>query len=135
MAVLEDVPGIKVVVTVAGEDAIEYDDPNDADRERPAWPTSSKYIECVDDAEFSIKAFITSDYAWGYQNHNLRINFTADGNHIRGTLVTSEDDHCIHVKGPESYCNTTHQWVRRRCKFSAISTGMLLHSTNFQTLH
>ncbi|XXG96764.1 hypothetical protein Hte_003055 [Hypoxylon texense] len=122
MAVLEDVPGFKVVVVVAGEKATEYDDPNDADRERPAWPTSSKYIECIDDAEFSVKAYITGDYAWGYRNHELRMDVTADGHQVSSKLRTRYDDPRVHFKGRETYCNRTQQWVRQKCKFSAIST-------------
>ncbi|KAI1765109.1 hypothetical protein GGR53DRAFT_465769 [Hypoxylon sp. FL1150] len=122
MAVLEDVPGLKVVVIVAGNEATEYDDPNDVEREPSACPTSSKYIECTDDAEFSIKAYITRDYAWGYRNHALSARLKVDGQHIRSTFHTERDKNYILFSGRELYCATTKQWYLHRCKFSAIST-------------
>ncbi|KAI1781403.1 hypothetical protein F4818DRAFT_398916 [Hypoxylon cercidicola] len=122
MAVLEDVPGIKVVVVVAGNEANEYDDPNAADQEHSACPISSKYIECVDGAEFSVKAYVNKDYAWGYRDHSLVQRFTVDGKHLQSPVIKQFDRECTHVEGYQGYCDRTKQWFCQKCKFSVIST-------------
>ncbi|KAK6955908.1 hypothetical protein Daesc_003555 [Daldinia eschscholtzii] len=63
MAVLEDVPGVKVTVCINGTDCLEYDEP-DIPEQQPNCPTSSKYIESHDDTEFTIRVIIDKDYNW-----------------------------------------------------------------------
>ncbi|KAK7756490.1 hypothetical protein SLS62_001324 [Diatrype stigma] len=68
MAVLDKVPGIEVTVQINGQDVVEYNDP-DASEFDATFPTSSKYIECVDDAEFAVQYHVTNEYKWGYKDH------------------------------------------------------------------
>ncbi|KAI1252145.1 hypothetical protein MGN70_006718 [Eutypa lata] len=78
MAILDDVPGIEVAVQINGQDVVEYDDPDASELDAPC-PTSSKYIECIDDAVFAIRCRATSHYKWGYKNHSLHFRAMADG--------------------------------------------------------
>ena len=71
MAVLDEVPGIQVAVQINGRDAVEYDDPEPPSHDHATCPISSKYIECIDDAEFSIRCVANRDYNWGYKKHGL----------------------------------------------------------------
>ncbi|KAI0181108.1 hypothetical protein GGR52DRAFT_522951 [Hypoxylon sp. FL1284] len=125
MAVLDDVPGIKVVVLVAGNEATEYEDPNHEEAEEHEsipTPTSSKYIECISNAEFSIKAYVTRGYEWGYRNHCLSASFYVDGKRLRKHIHNADSGDRIHILGREVYDAATSQWLLQKCKFSAIST-------------
>jgi hypothetical protein len=70
MAILESVPGIKVTVRVGGTEALEYNDP-DATENQWECPTSSKYIESVDDTEFAIIIEVESNYDFNNNTHFL----------------------------------------------------------------
>ncbi|KAL7627141.1 hypothetical protein AAE478_003917 [Parahypoxylon ruwenzoriense] len=126
MAILEDVPGVELTVVVNGRDAVEYEDPAPPEQEPAGCPSSSKYIECVDGAEFTIKSRITSDYEWGYRNHAVRIDFMVDGKLIR--CKVSKQPNAVNgvaeqvLDGLKSYCSKTRQWMLHRFKFAAIST-------------
>ncbi|KAH7039983.1 uncharacterized protein B0I36DRAFT_357346 [Microdochium trichocladiopsis] len=62
MAILESVPGIEVTIEVAGSTADEFDDPNTTN---PASEKSlTKYIECIDDAEFAVMTKIGHGFLW-----------------------------------------------------------------------
>ncbi|OTA60802.1 hypothetical protein K449DRAFT_435210 [Hypoxylon sp. EC38] len=129
MAILEDVPGISFTIQVAGREAVEYDDPNAADQEAAGsanCPTSTRYIECVDGAEFSIKGHVTGDYDWGYRNHCLNSRLFVDGDQVRGWVLKEEDmvrgRGLKTFEGRKAFCPRTNRWVLQRCQFSAIST-------------
>lgn len=130
MAVLEGLPGVKVTVQINGRDLAEYDDPNASEHEPAragAYHTSTKYIECVDDAEFSMKALASKEYKWGYKGHCLSMDFYVDGNLVSGRSIREGDL----VRGPvetvvygkRTYCAKEKHWIRRNCRFSAITTG------------
>ncbi|OTA85308.1 hypothetical protein M434DRAFT_164023 [Hypoxylon sp. CO27-5] len=124
MAVLEDVPGIKVTVRINGVDCVEYDDP-EAREEEPAQPTSSKYIESPNDAEFTIMVTVDDNYKWGYKNHVLSFNTLVDSNRIQcpiiregHTLACGTKTRCI--EGKEIFDNETGAWSIHGLKFSAM---------------
>ncbi|KAK6953414.1 hypothetical protein Daesc_005718 [Daldinia eschscholtzii] len=132
MAVLEDVPGIEVVVQVAGRDAIEYEDPNASERETrgATCPTSTKYIECIDGAEFSIRTTITNAYQWGHHSKSaVKLRFRMDGNAIDGSVLKAKDminGAVTKIKeGQKSYCTQINKWVLQRFKFSAVDVDAL----------
>lgn len=129
MAVIDDVPGIKVTVQINGQDVVEYDDP-DASELNATRPTSSKYIECIDDAEFAVQHHVTDKYKWGYKDHYLNFKVSADGSPLRGKCFREKDiasGHCIQKTTGQSYTDAeTGQLHERKCKFSTISTGMLV---------
>lgn len=58
MAILEDVPGLSVVVKVDGKNAMEYDDDDEPDGDVPehqAAVTVHKYIESVSDTDYGLE--------------------------------------------------------------------------------
>ncbi|KAI0138517.1 hypothetical protein F4776DRAFT_56427 [Hypoxylon sp. NC0597] len=129
MAIIEDVPGISFSIQVAGRDAVEYDDPNATDQESAGTancPTSTRYIECIDGAEFGIKGQVTGDYDWGYRNHCLNSRVRVDGEQLIGWVLKEED--LVRglgrktLEGRKAFCPRTNRWVLQRCQFSAIST-------------
>ncbi|RYP70640.1 hypothetical protein DL771_005353 [Monosporascus sp. 5C6A] len=91
MAILEGLPGVKVTVRVEGKDCVEYEDPDAADIQSTC-PTASKYIESVDDAEFSIHFHVGSDYNWDYKEHSLDVSVDVDNHHLADDLVDGETD-------------------------------------------
>lgn len=125
MAILEELPGLRVVVSVAGRDAIEYDHP-DASEESPGaadCPTSSKYIECVDGANFSVKYFVMNNYRWDHESNALELNVIVDGTWIR-SVILNKDRGAIEneIKSKESYNQERQQWQGQKLKFSAVTT-------------
>ncbi|KAI2613313.1 hypothetical protein GGR54DRAFT_643109 [Hypoxylon sp. NC1633] len=130
---VEDVPGIEVTVVVDGHDAMEYDDPNLADQElgRAAeCPTSSKYIECIDNGKFYIKANVHPDFSWGLQEtFSLNLWLYVDGMVVAGVNVkrpghgmTGSTPRKSEIHGRLCYCHKTEKWLLQECNFSAIST-------------
>lgn len=123
MAILDDVPGIEVAVQINGQDVVEYDDPDASELDAPC-PTSSKYIECIDDAVFAIRCRATSHYKWGYKNHSLHFRAMADGCRLTGRLLSEKNAGCdTCINGISEDDPLTDQSYLRRCKFSTISTG------------
>ncbi|KAI1654261.1 hypothetical protein F4813DRAFT_210382 [Daldinia decipiens] len=126
MAVLEDVPGIEVTVQVAGIDAAEYEDPNASEQDVAGanCPTSTKYIECIDGAEFAIKTRVTGDYRWSHPVTALNWDFRMDDKSTRGYVIRRGDmvnGVATKTKADDTvYCSHTKQWIRQRFQFSAV---------------
>lgn len=133
MAILEDVPGIKVTIRVGGVNCTEYDDP-DAEDEQTSCSTSSKYIESVDDSEFSIHWEVNSDYAWGPKPYLLDADIYIDGHWLMGSVVSvarlsNIDGKCeVSNFGATRLCPETGSWVVRKPKFSAVKIGKRIPS-------
>ncbi|RYP24432.1 hypothetical protein DL767_008602 [Monosporascus sp. MG133] len=125
MAVLNDIPGIEVAVQINGQDVVEYDDPDASEHVR-SCATSSKYIESIDDAEFTIRYKASLDYNWeGCRDHVLRFRAFADGLKLSGKVIFKTDalcGRCIHVEGFSKYDPETKNKYTYNCKFSPIST-------------
>ncbi|KAI1640149.1 hypothetical protein F4809DRAFT_591663 [Biscogniauxia mediterranea] len=123
MAILEEIPGIEVTVQVNGRNAIEYDDPHASEQESAAdSPTSCKYIESIDDAEFSVSVVATGRYTWRH-HHALLATLYADGQRVRGKVMeVSSSDNRITIEGRRHFDMKKQQWYLQRFKFAAIST-------------
>ncbi|KAI1121100.1 hypothetical protein F5Y10DRAFT_282747 [Nemania abortiva] len=125
MAVLDEVPGIEVTVQIDGQNITEYDDHHisepDADM-NPGCPVMSKYVEAIDDAEFSIKVAVDDEvYAWENTEHRLRAQTTIDGRWVSGPLLKRGDEPRV-IEGYKYYSEESQQWYCKKFKFSAIST-------------
>ncbi|OTA98669.1 hypothetical protein M426DRAFT_17181 [Hypoxylon sp. CI-4A] len=118
MAVLEEVPGIKVTVRIDGVDCQEYDDPQDPDQP-PACPKSSKYIESRDDAKFTIYLTVDRGYKWGYKKHVLSFSTYVDNIWVRDPLL---NEHYLEteIEGRQSFSNASRSWVLQGLKFSTV---------------
>ena len=124
MAILNEVPGIKVAVRIGHQDAVEYNDPEPLSDDNVPYPISNKYIECVDGAEFSIRYKAGKGYNWETKDQVLRYRTYVDGQYISGNVFRwSHRDGSHFVKGKISMDPKTHQHYLHRCKFSAITTG------------
>ena len=123
MAILDAVPGIKVTVRVGNADCVEYDDPDPENPQGSSFtcPTSIKYIEAITDAEFGIRYAVDSSYAWGYQDHKLKLSIRIDGKHFKSPVVSPEYPKGCRLSMDERTDHGT--WVRRKPKFSPMSTG------------
>ncbi|KAI0408604.1 hypothetical protein F4802DRAFT_356268 [Xylaria palmicola] len=125
MAVLEALPGVEVTVRIAGADAVEYNNPYSEEDQSLAesgtcCPTTTKYIECIDDAEFAIKIAASHDYAWGYKNHSLAYRLSVDGNTISRRAFSCPDE--VIIDGKRAVCPKSRQWSKYTLKFSAVNT-------------
>ncbi|KAJ8126556.1 hypothetical protein O1611_g7082 [Lasiodiplodia mahajangana] len=125
MAVLSKVPGIEVTIQINGQNITEYDDPQTSGSDHgginPGCPTVSKYVEAIDDTEFSIKVSVDDDaYAWHNIKHCLRAITEIDGIEL-GTFLIRPGQEFRVFNGREVYSGKSRRWHRERPKFSAIS--------------
>ncbi|KAI0526301.1 hypothetical protein F5B22DRAFT_641451 [Xylaria bambusicola] len=125
MAVIDEVPGIKVTVQVNGEDATEYIDPHASESDidgDPGCPVVSRYIESIDDVEFSITVAIDDDtYGWNDVEHDhLAAVVDVDKQQILRRVIRPGYKARV-VTGVKSYSKGSNQWYRKPLKFSAIS--------------
>ncbi|RYP07025.1 hypothetical protein DL764_002784 [Monosporascus ibericus] len=124
MAILEELPGVKVTVRIAGKDCVEYEDP-DAGDIQASCPTSSKYIESVDDAEFCIHFHMDSEYNWDYKEHSLCVGVCVDGQMLtmkalrRRYLINQQFD--ADIVGRPVLSTETGEWFLPIPKFSAVN--------------
>ncbi|KAI1740581.1 hypothetical protein F4680DRAFT_447905 [Xylaria scruposa] len=128
MAIHDDVPGIEVTVRCNGEPLHELEDPYAHDKDDAAdCPSTTKYIECVDDTEFDVSIEVGSDYQWGYRDHVLTVEIYIDGKHANGvTIHSTETDYNRRCKRPiEGWymvSSSTGSFVLQKFKFTAIKT-------------
>lgn len=124
MAILEDLRA-EVTVEVNGVTAVEYDAPFSAeatDENDGLVLRSQKYIESIDDAEFSIRIAAEDRMGWLKANskHCYSFGVFVDGLDIGGELMDSSDNNFKRrVKGFED--NRSPGVARlRRFKFGTI---------------
>ncbi|KAI1304346.1 hypothetical protein F5Y03DRAFT_406964 [Xylaria venustula] len=125
MAVFDQIPGVKVTVQICGQDAAEYVDPHASESDpddHHECPIVSRYIESIDDAEFSIKVAIDDEvYAWDDMLHVLSVRVQIDGRKIRGKIIQRGCKFIV-VRGVEEYLKSSQLWLNKTFKFSAINT-------------
>ncbi|TKW59438.1 hypothetical protein CTA1_10229 [Colletotrichum tanaceti] len=96
MAIIHDLPGVKITVQVDGQDAVEYDDPdgleNDANRKNARWRTFS-YVESKDDAFFSVRYQIDNSHRWQSPVHALSLTLYVDGKRMDGVVCEATRFH------------------------------------------
>ncbi|KAI0485557.1 hypothetical protein F4859DRAFT_387522 [Xylaria cf. heliscus] len=128
MAIHNDVPGLEATVRCNQEPLQELEDPYaHDDNDAAACPLTTKYIECVDNAEFDVTIEVSPDYQWGYRNHILVASTYVDGKRIRGIIIRStETDNGrrfkTHCKGREVFSSNTGLWSLRKFKFTVVKT-------------
>lgn len=128
MAINEDAPGIEVTVRCHKQPLPELDDPNahNDDDDIAPYPSTTKYIECVDDTEFELAVRVDSSYLWDYRDHVLVASFHVDGKMVPGLVVRRRDtDHgrrVFRIRGREMGSGTG--WYLRRFKFAPVKTSM-----------
>ncbi|KAI1438988.1 hypothetical protein GGR50DRAFT_690756 [Xylaria sp. CBS 124048] len=124
MAINEDVPGLEAFVQCSDREMSEIDDPeDDADVDNTGCPTTSRYIEVVDEAAFEVVVNVHENYLWGYRDHVLVANVHVDGQYVHGVVFRQRSQlRSTSIVGPESYCAEAGGWVRRKLKFAAVKT-------------
>ncbi|KAI1179570.1 hypothetical protein F4777DRAFT_436034 [Nemania sp. FL0916] len=128
MAINDDVPGLKAVVWCGIRQLPELEDPHaEENNGESACPQTTKYIECLDDAEFQVSVSVTPDYNWNYRNHILVIKVYVDGELatsyvLRDSRIYGDGQSTCNFKGRNTYSATTGQWSLNRFKFSPIKT-------------
>lgn len=118
----EDVPGIEVAVQIGGVDAVEYDCAPEAEDD---WTKVTKYIECSDGAEFSVRVRVSNTYDWTYNNHCLSAFCYVDGKWVRTPVFHNPNRFhrtrtVATIEGPEEQDNHG-QWSRRNFRFSSVT--------------
>ena len=132
MAINEDATGLEVTVRTNQQPLQEYECPDAQDNDDPPpSPTMTRYIECVDNAEFDICIQVHPSYVWGYRNHVLVATAYVDGKLIRGFVMRSSDSRygpsntCL-VKGQEVGESYSDAWLLQKFKFSVVKTSKRL---------
>ncbi|KAK8087104.1 hypothetical protein PG994_002078 [Apiospora phragmitis] len=130
MTVNEDVPSIHVAVQINGVDVTEYDAP-DAGDDDASEPTVTKYIECIDDANFTVRMGVNRSYEWGYNNHALSFQVYVDGHWVIGKLFKNPmgpdagffppPEESV-IRGREEINPATGEWELRNFKFASVTT-------------
>jgi hypothetical protein len=73
IAVLNEIPGLKITVHIDGQAVAENVDPHASEAnsdENSGFPVISKYIKVIDDTAFEIKLTVNNDeYAWDDPDH------------------------------------------------------------------
>ncbi|KAI0115766.1 hypothetical protein GGR51DRAFT_575599 [Nemania sp. FL0031] len=126
MAVLDEVPGIEVTIQINGQNVTEYDSPQALESDHhdldSGCPTISKYVEAIDDTEFSIKVTVDDDiYAWENIDHVLLATVEIDGIWVNSRFLQLGEKTWV-IQGSEWYSEESQQWYVEKVKFSAIKT-------------
>lgn len=123
MAILPDLPGLKVEVHAKGSGKlVEYVD-EDVVETKPK--RSIRYIEATTGKQFAIHAFIDGSYQ--DKDTALALQVYIDGQHMSGRLFKTEDlkradgIHCI-VRSVKRLASG-EQWMKYYFSFSEVSTG------------
>ena len=114
---------IEVKVRVAGEDAIEYDDPDPQGNAPLAQRTVIKYIESVDDAEFEFSCKLLPEFV--FQTKGVEWIAFVDGRWECGKLSSQEHrdlDRVLQGNLENDYDGTISI---RRFKFSSVKISKL----------
>ena len=119
MAILRDVPGLQVMVQVGGVDCVEYDDPGPEVTKDSSSPTSTKYVEAISDAEFSIHFVIDSDFVWGNENYSLLFDFCVDSK-LFTSFAIPQDKYVDTSYSKRQTCTDSGTWALAAPKFSAV---------------
>lgn len=87
----------EVAVQINGVDVKEYDAP-DADDDNQDIPTFTKYIECIDDALFTIRHRVQNGYKFTteHKTHALEFKTLVDGRKIKSTVVSEPRENIVH---------------------------------------
>lgn len=128
MAIHEDVPGIEVTVRCHKQPLRELEDPSAHDDDASVCPTTSKYVECMDDTEFDISIRVGTNYNWGYRDHVLVPSIYIDGKYVTARVVRSRDiyvtlNKSLSVTGTDTQNSASGLWTRSKFKFSAVKTS------------
>lgn len=135
MAIIHDLPGVKITVQVDGQDAVEYDDPdgleNDANRMNARWRTLN-YVESKDDAFFSVRYQIDNSHRWESPVHALSLTLYVDGKRVDGVVCEATRFHNYNpffvwdhtVDGSRERSTASGYERLNKFKFSKVTTSM-----------
>lgn len=86
---MPEIPGLTVSVTVAGQIAREYNDPDSP--AEVGIPTTSCYIESKSGAEFAIETRITPDFELSGNFDLVIVRVTIDGAYAHGKVLDPKE--------------------------------------------
>ncbi|OTA57242.1 hypothetical protein K449DRAFT_140071 [Hypoxylon sp. EC38] len=129
MAIIPEFPGAEVTVQIRGNVATEHDDSNTKERQQKqnknvGTKICCKYIQCKDDAPFSIHLKVTNQYTWGHRNHSLNIAVYLDGKWVRGEFCREWNTHLGDWERDVDHritMNEGGQFVEQGFKFTGIT--------------
>jgi hypothetical protein len=135
MAVIDEL-GLKVAININGAPAAEYPDPeHSTDTEgEAAVPTARRYVQCVDNAAFSIFCQIDENHEWMRQDKNNRLVFCVviDGMLANSCVCSRETLRpleygqartVLEIAHTRCFDKETGMDIQREFQFSPISTG------------
>lgn len=113
----------EVAVQINGVDVKEYDAP-DADDDNQDIPTFTKYIECIDDALFTIRHRVQNGYKFTteHKTHALEFKTLVDGRKIKSTVVSEPRENIVHGR---NIIDDDGNNAIQQLQFASIKTGKL----------
>jgi len=127
MAVIDDIAGLKVEIVVGGQPLPEYDDDedyegNDAMR---GQNSTSKYVEAISHAKFSIK--YTFDSTFPYRVDDMAIAVYVDGKYVDSHVRRyAEFQHGYIAIFTGHRYQIGNQWFERELSFAKLSISELI---------
>lgn len=122
--------GVEVCICINGQPLEEYDDAKPSTGEDEEYDICSKYVESVDDAEYTLIYKCFPDQRWLYDSPENRLIFRlyVDGKEAcahtvnRGLILYK--DGSISVEGAETFQGHGKPIKLSKFKFSAVMPGM-----------
>ena len=123
MAIISEVEGLNVQVLVNGQPLVEYDDDEEVgDENNGIQKTTTKYIEAISDAEFTIR--YTFDKTFVHKGNDIDVEVYMDGQYMEGHIRRSPElqSGCLATVTGHRY-RQGNQWFERKFSFSKLSIG------------
>lgn len=117
MAVIDGIPGLEAWVCVNGKRAKEYDPDNDVEEVNPSMTT--KYIESVSGASFSLHFKVNRTYKLSYKDYVLGVEYKLDGVREWSTVSKRSEENSVDYR--ESF-DARGREIRERFQFGDIKT-------------
>lgn len=117
MAVIDGIPGLEAWVCVNGKRAKEYDPDNDVEEVNPSMTT--KYIESVRGASFSLHFKVNRTYKLSSKDYVLGVYYKLDGVKEWSTVSKRNEENSVHYR--RSF-DARGREIRERFQFGDIKT-------------
>lgn len=83
MAIITDVPGLQVCITIDSRELIEYTDKDNDERQAPSMTTV--FVESQPGSAFKIQHKFSSSFP--YKREDIEYRIFLDGKHVKGSIL------------------------------------------------
>lgn len=127
MAVIDEVPGVRVHIKVRGQALTEYDDDEETGIDHgDGRKIISKYIEAINDEDFSVHCVFDSTYP--YTANDILACVYVDGKYLEaGVRYARELRHGTSIDLYGHRFQKSGQWFQKNFSFSKLSIGKVFN--------